>query len=336
MPKAIEKIIKSYSVQVKAVEGQNRTLRFVASCETCDRDGEVVSADGWVFENFMKNPVFMWAHQYDQPPIGKVVAISVADGNVIEDVEFADAETYPFADIVYRLYQGGFLNAVSVGFIPIEWETGGKKEGDPRKRYTKQEMLETSAVPVPSNPDALQQARSAKVISLKEMRLVKKSFEAVETKTLAEDIRDAPIIDKTEPLTQDALADELDYVLCSIREVGLNEKNTPIAKELMETLKRLTGSDIPVQDKSMPKKTTEAIKTACKEVQNCLDGMKAHHKAHNEFHKTNTEALTGCLESLSAMCGEEPEPEKSVESESETSKALKNLIKAVESKLGEK
>jgi hypothetical protein len=283
----------------------------------------------------MKNPVFMWAHQYDQPPIGKVVAVSATGGQVIEDVEFADAEIYPFADIVYRLYLGGFLNAVSVGFIPLEWENG-KKDGDPRKRYTKQEMLETSAVPVPSNPDALQQARSAKVISLKEMRMVKKSFEAVETKTLADDIRDAPIIDKTEPLSQDALGDELDYVLCSIREVGLNEKNLPAAKELMETLKRLTGGDTPVEDKTMTRK--ETIKAVCKMVQDCIDGMKSHHKAHNESHKANTEALSGCLESLSAMCGEEPapEPEKPVDPESETSKALKNLIKVVESKLGEK
>ena len=175
-----KEIFKSYAVGVKQVEGAARTLQFVASTESVDRDGEVLQVTGWQTENYAKNPVFMWAHHYDEPPIGKCVKIQ-STSDLLMDIEFAEAETYPFADIVYRLYLGGFLNAVSVGFIPIEWETGGKKEGDPKKVFTKQELLELSAVPVPSNPEALQQARTAKVITLKEMKLVKKALESKST-----------------------------------------------------------------------------------------------------------------------------------------------------------
>ena len=181
MPKLMTKMEKAYSVIVKAVEGLNRTLRFTASTESIDRDGEMLQVDGWVLDNFRKNPVILWAHQYDEPAIGKAVNISAANGELIIDVEFADAETNPFADIVYRLYMGGFMSAVSVGFIPIEWEQG-KKDGEPKRKYTKQELLELSCVPVPSNPEAvmqsLQASRTAKVIKLKELKLVEKSLEA--------------------------------------------------------------------------------------------------------------------------------------------------------------
>ncbi len=59
--------------------------------------------------------------------------------------------------MIYQLYLGGFMNAVSVGFMPDErvWsdEQGGIK-------FLTQELLEFSTVPVPANPNALQIARS--------------------------------------------------------------------------------------------------------------------------------------------------------------------------------
>ena len=58
------------------------------------------------------------------------------------------------ARIAYGLYKGGFLNAVSVGFIPVRWEDGSEKLGY-RRKYIEQELLEVSAVAIPANPDAL-------------------------------------------------------------------------------------------------------------------------------------------------------------------------------------
>jgi HK97 family phage prohead protease len=296
MPNAImNKIIKSYSVGVKQVGA--RTLQFVASTEDIDRDGEVLKADGWILDNWKKNPSFCWAHQYAEPTIGKGIDVQIIDKQLVITVEFADAETYPFADTIYKLYLGGFLNAVSVGFIPIEWETGGKKDGDPKKIYTKQELLEVSAVPVPSNPDALQQARSAKIITLKEMRMVKKALEAPESKTTGKE-DDKP---GKAAHSQEELADELDYIKTLIPEVGMSERTKIIAGELAEIIGRYTGSDIPEDIKAMPKKTLEAIKAACKEADDCLDNMKTHHKAHNEAYKKGSEALVRCHDSLSAM-----------------------------------
>jgi hypothetical protein len=66
--------------------------------------------------------------------------------------EFPPVGTYAFADQVFAMLKGGFLNATSVGFEPIDSQPLGTQPG---KRYTKQRLLEFSIVRVPSNPDAL-------------------------------------------------------------------------------------------------------------------------------------------------------------------------------------
>ena len=69
------------------------------------------------------------------------------------------------ARIAYGLYRGRFLNAVSVGFIPLRWQDPpppggfGAASGSPRvtcrRKYLEQELLEVSAVAIPANPNAL-------------------------------------------------------------------------------------------------------------------------------------------------------------------------------------
>jgi hypothetical protein len=58
------------------------------------------------------------------------------------------------ARIAYGLYKGKFLNAVSVGFVPVRWEDGTDKTTY-RRRFLEQEILEVSAVGIPANPNAL-------------------------------------------------------------------------------------------------------------------------------------------------------------------------------------
>lgn len=142
------------NVEVKASEEDDRVLTFTGSNEILDRQDEVVLADGWDLDNYRKNPVILFAHQYDQPPVGKAEKVWVSNGALKFRVRFPTKDEYPFADTLYRLYKGGYMHAVSVGFLPREWEWG-KGDEDPRRTYTEQELLELSLVPVPANPDAL-------------------------------------------------------------------------------------------------------------------------------------------------------------------------------------
>lgn len=171
----IKKISEVFTTEVKALS--DGVLEFIGSVETTkDRDGEVIKSNGWELENYKKNPIVLWAHDYQSPPIGKALNVSVSKGKLLFQVKFADSETYPFADTIYKLCKGGFINATSVGFIPKEWDTA-KKEGDPSRTYLKQELLELSIVPVPSNPDALRNALNQNLITIKEFETLSKTVD---------------------------------------------------------------------------------------------------------------------------------------------------------------
>lgn len=146
----------TFNFEIKQIgQAEERILRFIGSTEAEDRDGDIISSSGWELENYKKNPVFLWAHDYSLPPIGKAIDVRVRDKQLIFDIQFPEEGVHTLADTVYKLYKGSFLNATSVGFR-------GKK-GEPSAngfKYTQQELLELSAVPVPSNPTALQQAKS--------------------------------------------------------------------------------------------------------------------------------------------------------------------------------
>jgi hypothetical protein len=147
-----------------AAGSSGATLDFVASTATLDRYHEIIEPSGWRLDSYRSNPVFQNAHNYGDIlfTLGKALVTevrSVGDRQALcQRIQFA-TEVNPVARIAYGLYRGGFLNAVSVGFIPVRWEDGGSTEAQsapaPRRRYVEQELLEVSAVAIPANPDAL-------------------------------------------------------------------------------------------------------------------------------------------------------------------------------------
>lgn len=137
-------------------------IDFVASDETLDRYEEILTADGWRLEHYRRNPVFQNAHQYGDIlfTLGKALQTEVRNGQLLLRVQFA-TDVNPMARVAYGLYRGRFLNAVSVGFIPLRWENGDAGARPPgatvcRRKYLEQELLEVSAVSIPANPNALQ------------------------------------------------------------------------------------------------------------------------------------------------------------------------------------
>lgn len=133
----------------------------IATDGSIDRDGERIDPKGWDFDNFNKNPVLMWAHDYRQEPIGKVTNIRKERGKILFTPKFA-VDVSERAKQIFDLYKGGYLNAFSVGFIPKEWKDNDDGNGKRIRTFTETELLEISAVPVPSNARALVLAREAK------------------------------------------------------------------------------------------------------------------------------------------------------------------------------
>ncbi len=145
------KMFKVFNSEIKSIDTEEGTLTASISTSARDRQNEVLDPNGVDMRNFKTNPIVLFAHQYDQPPIGKALWIKRDGDAIVAKVQFAKTE---FAQEIFGLFKDGFMKAFSVGFIPKTWEDGdGQKT--PSRTYTKWELLEFSAVPVPANPEAL-------------------------------------------------------------------------------------------------------------------------------------------------------------------------------------
>jgi len=229
-----------------------RQYEFIASTADQDRDGEVIDVSGWDLKNFKRNPVIMFAHAYNTLPIGKATKIGVKDGKLIDVVEFPPEGTYEFADTVARLVDAGYLKTQSVGFIPKKWEDGDWTEEDskgskPRRTYTKQELLEISIVPVPSNPNALRNAVDDGIITQKQFKSL---TEIKETEN------------KTEKTSQEQIIDEIDYLELMLKESGASDK-------VKKNLQRIAQSYLGVITASVTmEETKDVIQDTTKPVNN--------------------------------------------------------------------
>lgn len=156
---ASEKLIALFSsdefkslVEVTKAAGESGSFSMVISSEHLDRQGEVVMQDGIDTGNYMKNPVVLNSHDYYG--IDNIVAMTtslslqvvggvkctVATGN------FAPTES---GQLARKLYEGGFLNAGSIGFIAKAFDAKNDCI------ITASEMLEWSFCSVPANAAAL-------------------------------------------------------------------------------------------------------------------------------------------------------------------------------------
>lgn len=152
------KDFKQFSLlEIKEVEGEKDflTLEFVISDSTIDRAFDVVDVNGWELENYRNNPVVLFAHQSDKPPVAKSLTEWVEDGKLKSRAQFMSREISAFAHSVGQMYKHGFMKAVSVGFKAKEWKFSEDKDRPLGIDFIRQELFEYSCVPVPANPQAL-------------------------------------------------------------------------------------------------------------------------------------------------------------------------------------
>lgn len=127
------------------IKKENDTITVVASDETLDRHGEVLPIDQWDLSKFIGSPRMLVDHNHQvEKIVGKWVNPRVENKQLLFDAVFH--EYTELSKAVKQMVEGGFLNTVSVGFIPH----GPKKDGD-RETF---ELIETSWVTVPANPSA--------------------------------------------------------------------------------------------------------------------------------------------------------------------------------------
>jgi HK97 family phage prohead protease/HK97 family phage major capsid protein len=137
-------------------------MDFILSDETIDRMGDTIASDGWDIEAFNKNPIALFGHNPNFP-IGKWSNLRVENKGLRGTLQMAPEGTSDRIDEIRRLIDAGILKAVSVGFRDLESEPIDKKNPFSGYRFIRQELIETSLVSVPANPNALAIAKSLKV-----------------------------------------------------------------------------------------------------------------------------------------------------------------------------
>lgn len=155
MEKTMDMIRKALSIEEKAFDDAEQSLVALVSTPDVDRDKEAILTGGWDFKNFLKNPVVLLGHDYSTMPIGRAMWIKKTADGVKAKVQFANSQV---GEEVYGLFKGGFMNAFSVGFRSLESVFGDEADKlikGAERVYTKTELLEFSAVAVPSNQNAV-------------------------------------------------------------------------------------------------------------------------------------------------------------------------------------
>jgi HK97 family phage prohead protease len=158
------KVLVSPDTEVKAGEGDSRSLTFTISTDSVDRMGDTISVAGWKLDAYRKNPVVLWGHDSADFPVAKSTKLWIEGSKLKAETEFVPADnpaTGLHAEGILQLYKGGFLSATSVGFSPLKYAF----TDDPTRRFgidfLEQELLEFSCVTVPANAEALIEGRAA-------------------------------------------------------------------------------------------------------------------------------------------------------------------------------
>ncbi len=144
---------------------------WTLSTKRVDSYKDTVDADGWMTEDFGHNPVVLFAHKSDALPVGRDMGVWIDPGKALKGVtRFASPDVYAFGATVGKLVAAGFLNAVSVGFEPVEFEVSEERSDEndwfPSFDFKKQILREYSVVPIPANMDALADGRTKAGIDL--------------------------------------------------------------------------------------------------------------------------------------------------------------------------
>jgi HK97 family phage prohead protease/HK97 family phage major capsid protein len=146
-------------IKHKTHSGVVSGMEFVLSDETPDRMDDIIMSNGWELASFKKNPIALFNHRSDFP-VGKWKNLRVENKQLRGHLELAPEGTSERIDEIRKLVDAGILKAVSVGFRPVETTQREKGLGS---IYIKSELVETSLVSVPANPNALAIAKGLKI-----------------------------------------------------------------------------------------------------------------------------------------------------------------------------
>lgn len=131
----------------------DKSVTFVMSDDSLDRDFERFDTAGWDLKAFKKNPVLLWGHNRSTPAIGIVEKPRVKENKLLGNTVFdVDDE---FAMQIANKVDKRIIRTGSVGFFPTKIEINDDDKDPCQLTYLKQELREFSICNVPANPNAV-------------------------------------------------------------------------------------------------------------------------------------------------------------------------------------
>lgn len=128
---------------------------FVLTDESVNGYGYRVLTSGIGREQFLKNPVMLYSHEYGLLPIGTWEEVREKDGQLLATAKFDEGD--PFAQEVARKVDEGILRCCSIGFnvLSIDESDDLKLPGQIGPTVTKAELLECSICAIGANRNAM-------------------------------------------------------------------------------------------------------------------------------------------------------------------------------------
>ncbi len=209
--------------------------RMVVAANERSRNGDEVNLRGINFKNYRQNPVVLWAHDaYEGIPIAKTVKIVHDDqGRIAADFEFNSEDE--FAARVENAWNGGFIRAASIRYMPTKVVEVRNEDGSvDRLRIEESDLLEWSLVPIPADPDAVK--AGARALNLPEEIFRGLEPEPEESEPLPDPVTDEPEPEPNQGDTIEALRERVDALereakALSVQEAAQEQTEAPESDE---------------------------------------------------------------------------------------------------------
>ena len=191
----METLIQKFDNSVEVID--NRTLKFVFSTNKTDYTEDKIEQN-FDLERFRKNPVFLYDHQSEKLPIGRVISFINEGDKTTGEVEFwlnpdpieTWSEVDKLANTVYNQYKQGYLKGVSIRIKPIEATVNLESKTGKGIHVKKSMLLEISATSLPMNEDSLKKHLTQEEdINMNKNEIAKEMLEGANIVTETVDIK---------------------------------------------------------------------------------------------------------------------------------------------------
>ncbi len=240
---------KCAAVGVEYRKGDEKNVvQYIASTQNADREGDVMVMSGGDFKEFLTNPVFIWAHDLQEIPLGSVIDLKI-EGNKLLATVLYHCITEISKDMC-ALALTGHIKGVSLGFrskmngikFPTEQERNGLGMRPGGVIFQAWELYELSQCPVGMNSEALKvRSLNKKTIALLKGEDPSNISEVDPSNANDEDVNMTP--DEVKKAIADGITEAIPGIIAAVKAAPApvvppvnTERETPAPNKALEAL----------------------------------------------------------------------------------------------------